>query len=64
MILKIGSFFDKFFGYSTAIIKWFIFLILFLDPKQRKKITPVGLGLFDFFLNNLGKFDRDKGRFN
>jgi len=60
LIKKIGTFFDKFFGYSISIIKWFIYLILFLNPKHRVKIIPVGKAIFDFFLNRLGSFDRDK----
>ena len=60
LIRKIGTFFDKLFGYSISVVKWFIYLILFLHPRHRIKIIPVGKAIIDFFLNNLGEFDRQK----
>lgn len=60
LIKKIGTFYDKLFGYSVSIIKWFIYLILFINPKHRIKISPVGKAILDFFLGKLGNFDRKR----
>lgn len=46
--------------YSVSIIKWSIYLFLFIIPKHRVKIAPVGKAILDFFLGRLGNFDRKR----
>ena len=58
LIKKIGTFYDKIFGYSMSLIKFFGYLFFSFNPKHRKKIMPVFFALLHFFLNNLGDFDR------
>lgn len=63
LIKKIGSFFDKFFGYGMSIIKFFLYILFFFKEKHRKKIIPVGLAIIHFFQNKVGKFDRKKNSY-
>jgi GT2 family glycosyltransferase len=60
LINKIGTFFDKFFGYTVSIIKFIIYCILFSNPKHNFKIKPVFFALKHFFENKLGHYDRTK----
>ena len=58
LIKKIGTFFDKFFGYSISLIKLGLYIILFYKLKHRKKIEPVFMALLHFYQNKIGDFDR------
>ena len=59
LIKKIGSFYDKIFGYSISIIKFILYCILFFIKKHNFKIIPVFYAILHFFSNKLGSFDRD-----
>lgn len=59
LIKKIGTFTDKFFGYSCHIIKLMAYIFLFFLPKHRIKVVPVSKAVIDFFIfNRLGDHDR------
>ena len=59
LIKKIGTFMDQFIGFSFHIIKFFAYCLLCFYPKHRKKLTPVGKALVDFFIfQRLGDYDR------
>lgn len=59
LIKKIGTLFDKLLGYSTCIIKYSFYILLFFNSKHRRKIKPVGKAIVDFFIfNRLGDYDR------
>ncbi len=58
LVKKIGSFWDKFFGYSISIIKLFISFILIFDKKQASRIIQRYFGLKHFFQGKFGEFDR------
>jgi GT2 family glycosyltransferase len=58
LISKIGTFWDKTLGYSTAIIKFLLYCMLFLKKKHKNKIVPVGFAIIHFFLKKWGDFDR------
>ena len=60
LVKKIGSFFDKLFGYSIAILKFIIYCLLFFHPKHKFKIIPVFFAIKHFFENKLGNYDRTK----
>ncbi|WP_435149213.1 glycosyltransferase [Candidatus Pelagibacter bacterium nBUS_32] len=60
LIYKIGTFFDKFFGYTVSIIKFIVYCILFSNPKHNFKIKPVFFALKHFFENKIGNFDRSE----
>ena len=60
LIKKIGTPLDKLFGYSVAILKFFVYLAFFLKKKHRKKIKPVFFAIIHFHLNKVGDFDRKK----
>jgi GT2 family glycosyltransferase len=64
LISKIGTFGDKLFGYAVSLLKWFLYCFFFMSKKHRFKIIPVAFAIFDFYLGNLGDFDRKKKRFN
>ena len=59
LIKKIGSFWDKFFGYSISILKLFISFILIFDKKQASRIIQRYFGLKHFFQGKFGEFDRN-----
>lgn len=59
LIKKIGNFYDKVFGYSISIIKFFLYCILFFIKKHNFKIIPVYFAILHFFFNKLGSFDRN-----
>jgi GT2 family glycosyltransferase len=58
LIKKIGNIWDKIFGYSIFFIKFFFFIILFLNNKNKDKIIPVFFAGLHFFQNKLGEHDR------
>ena len=58
VIKKIGTFFDKIFGYSLSIIKFIIYIFLIFKKRHRIKIQPVFFALIHFYQNKLGDFDR------
>ena len=63
LVKKIGSFFDKFFGYGISIIKFFLYIFFSFQEKHRKKIIPVGLAILHFFQKKIGDFDRGKNSY-
>lgn len=63
LIKKIGTFWDKFFGYQVSLIKFFLYLFLFFIKKHRIKIIPVFYAIIHFFQNKLGDFDRNNKEF-
>ncbi len=63
LIKKIGSFFDKFFGYGISIIKFFLYILFSFQEKHRKKIVPVGFAILHFFQKKVGNFDRGKNSY-
>ena len=63
LIKKIGSFWDKFFGYQVSLIKFSLYLILFFIKKHRIKIIPVFFAIIHFFQGKLGEFDRSNPKF-
>ena len=58
LIKKIGTLFDKIFGYSFSIIKFLLYVALAFKKKHRIKIQPVFFSLMHFYQNKLGDFDR------
>lgn len=58
LIKKIGSFNDKLFGYSIAVVYFFGYIIFSFKKKHRRKLKPVFYALYHFFTNKLGDFDR------
>ena len=60
LIKKIGTPFDKFFGYSVSILMFFAYLMFFFIKKHRKKIKPVFFAILHFHQNKVGDFDRKK----
>ncbi len=58
LIKKIGTFSDKFFGYSIPIVKLIISLSLIFKKKESSKIIQRYLGLKHFFQGKFGEFDR------
>ncbi len=60
LVKKIGTIFDKIFGYLVAILKFFIYCLLFFHSNHKFKIIPVFFALKHFFENKLGKHDRTK----
>jgi GT2 family glycosyltransferase len=58
LIKKIGTFFDKVFGYSLSIIKFILYIFLIFKKRHRIKIQPVFFALIHFYQNKLGDFDR------
>jgi GT2 family glycosyltransferase len=63
LIKKIGTFWDKFFGYQISLIKFSLYLFLFFIKKHRIKIIPVFYAIIHFFQNKLGDFDRKNKKF-
>ncbi len=59
LIKKIGDIYDKIFGYSISIIKFFLYCTLFFLKKHNFKIVPVYFAILHFFSNKLGSFDRN-----
>jgi len=60
LIKKIGTIFDKIFGYLISILKFIIYCFLFFHPKHNFKIVPVFFALKHFFEKKLGHYDRSK----
>ena len=58
LIKKIGTLFDKIFGYSFSIIKFILYVLLIFKKRHRIKIQPVFFALIHFYQNKLGDFDR------
>jgi GT2 family glycosyltransferase len=58
LIQKIGTLFDKIFGYSVSIIKLILYVFLIFKKRHRIKILPVSRALVHFYQNKLGDFDR------
>ena len=58
LVKKIGTFWDKFFGYSVPIIKLFISIILSFDKKNSSLILQRYYGLKHFYQKKYGDFDR------
>ena len=63
LIKKIGSFWDKFFGYQISLFKFLIYLCLFFIRRHRIKIIPVFYALVHFYRGKLGDFDRNNQEF-
>ncbi len=59
LVKKIGTKFDKFFGYAAAIIKFLLSILLIYDLKHSSRVLQKYFALKHFFQNKLGKFDRD-----
>ena len=59
MVKKIGTKFDKFFGYAAAITKFLLSILLIYDLKHSSRVLQKYFALKHFFQNKLGKFDRD-----
>ena len=60
LVKKIGTFFDKFFGYGTSIVMLFLYVFFSFQKKHRRKIFPVGLAILHFFQKKIRNFDREK----
>ena len=58
LIKKIGTYYDKFFGYLISIIKFCLYCALFFISKHKVKIIPVFFAIKHFFEGKLGSFDR------
>jgi GT2 family glycosyltransferase len=58
LVKKIGTFWDKFFGYLISIIKLFISFIFILNRKESSKIIQRYFALKHFFQGKFGEFDR------
>ena len=64
LIKKIGTFNDKFFGYTISIIKYLGYCFFFYNPTHRRKIRPVSSAILDFFFfKRLGNFDRKNNNY-
>ena len=63
LIKKIGTLFDKIFGYSVSIIKFILYGVLIFNKNHRYKLHPVFLALIHFYQNKLGDFDRNNEMF-
>lgn len=58
LIEKIGTFSDKFFGYSICIIKLLISSMLIFNLKHSSRITQRYYGIKHFYQKKYGKYDR------
>lgn len=58
LIKKIGTNLDKFFGYSTFVIKFFIRLFMFFSRKNSSKIVPIYIAGIHFLKKKYGDYDR------
>ena len=58
LIKKIGSFMDKFVGYTWSFVKSLLYVIFSFKKKHRYKLGPVFLAWRDFILNRFGEYDR------
>lgn len=58
LINKIGSIYDKIFGYSFAILKLLISTIFILNKHYSSRILQRYYALIHFYQNKYGKFDR------
>ena len=58
LIKKIGSFMDKFVGYTWSFVKFLLYVIFSFKKKHRYKLEPVFLAWRDFILNRFGEYDR------
>ena len=58
LIRKIGTWHDKFFGYSISLIKFMLYVFFFFKKRHRIKIQPVFFAIVHFYKNKLGAFDR------
>jgi len=58
LIKKIGSFMDKFIGYTWSFVKSLLYVIFSFKKKHRYKLGPVFLAWRDFILNRFGEYDR------
>jgi GT2 family glycosyltransferase len=58
LIKKIGTFSDKFFGYSICIIKLLISSLLIFNLKHSSRITQRYYGIKHFYQKKYGKYDR------
>ena len=61
LIKKIGTIGDKFFGYSTSLIKFILYCCLFMKKKHNVKIIPVFFAIKHFIEGKLGDYDRKIG---
>lgn len=61
LIKKIGTFGDKFFGYSISFIKFFLYCFLFMNKKHKVKIIPVFFAIKHFLERKFGDYDRKVG---
>ena len=50
---------DKFFGYSTFVIKFFIRLFMFFSRKNSSKIVPIYIAGIHFLKKKYGDYDRE-----
>tara|TARA_B100001175_G_scaffold314704_1_gene324605 strand:+ start:900 stop:1985 length:1086 start_codon:yes stop_codon:yes gene_type:complete len=58
LIKKIGTFFDKFFGYSFSIVKLFLSLLLIFKIDYSSKILQRFYALKHFYQKKYGSYDR------
>ena len=61
LIKKIGTFGDKFFGYSISFIKFFLYCFFFMNKKHKVKIIPVFFAIKHFLERKFGDYDRKVG---
>lgn len=61
LIKKIGTFQDKFFGYTISLIKFLLYCCLFMVKRHRVKIVPVFFAIKHFIEKKLGDYDRKIG---
>ncbi len=59
LVKKIGTKLDKFFGYTIAILKFLLSVLMIYDLKHSSRVLQKYYALKHFFQNKLGKFDRD-----
>tara|TARA_B100001057_G_scaffold10449_1_gene9919 strand:+ start:10420 stop:11496 length:1077 start_codon:yes stop_codon:yes gene_type:complete len=58
LIKKIGNIYDKFFGYSFAILKLFLSLFLFFDKHHSSRFLQRYYAIIHFFQKKYGSYDR------
>ena len=58
LIKKIGNIYDKFFGYSFAILKLFLSFFLILNNSYSSRLIQRYYAIVHFFQKKYGKFDR------
>lgn len=60
LIKKIGTFWDKAFGYSYGFLRLFFYIFFLTDKVYRIRLLSSSKAFLDFLLGNYGKYDKDK----